>query len=145
MRKGLLLAAAAALAACSGVPHRVTDGRLGDTIDQKAVHGDSIEAIGIGAADPALPTDTQRKATARDAAIVKAQYELLSLVKGVSLNGGVTVQKAMEKDSTLEAKVSDAVRGAEVARSEFTDDGGCVVTLRLPRKRLQRMMGVSFE
>lgn len=145
MKKGLWLLAVAALAACSGVQSRVKDGKLGQVIDQRAVHGGEIEAMGIGASDPTLPTDTQRKALARDAAIVKAQYELLSLVKGVTLTGGVTVQRAIEKDSTLEAKVMDAVRGAEVARSEFTSDGGCVVTLRLPKTRLERMMGVSFE
>ncbi|MBI3564885.1 MAG: hypothetical protein HY079_06805 [Elusimicrobia bacterium] len=143
--KTMVLAGAAALAACSGVHSRVKDGKVESVIDQKAVRGGNIEAIGIGASDPSLPTDTQRKALARDAAIVKAQYELLSMVKGVTLTGGVTVDRALEKDSTLEARVMDAIRGAEIVKSEFTADNGCVVTLRLPKSRLERMMGVRFE
>ena len=143
--KTWFLAATAALAACSGVPSRVHDGKLESTIDQKAQRGGQLEAIGIGASDPALATDTQRKALARDAAIVKAQYELLSMVKGVTLEGGITVDRAIETDSSLETKILETIRGAEIVKSEFTADNGCVVTLRLPKRRLEEMMGVRFE
>jgi hypothetical protein len=139
------LAAAAGLAACAGVKSRVTDGKVQTTIDQAPDRGGNLEAIGIGASDPKLPTDTQRKALARDAAIVKAQYELLSMVKGVQLTGGVTVDRAMETDSALAARVDAMIRGAEVVKSEFTDDGGCVVTLRLPKKRLEALGAESLE
>ncbi|MDE2512307.1 MAG: hypothetical protein KGL74_14375 [Elusimicrobia bacterium] len=145
MRRMGWLAAAAALAACSGVQSRVKDGKIGSTIDQRADRGRILESIGIGASDPALPTDTQRKALARDAAIVKAQYEMLSLVKGVELEGGITVDRAMEKDSSLQTKIMASIRGAEVVKSEFTADNGCVVTLRLPKSRLEKLMGVRFE
>lgn len=139
-----LSCAAVLLAACSGPRSRVHQGRIGDTIDQQPERRAYLEAIGIGASDPALPTVTQRKALARDAAIVKAQYELLSMVKGVRLEGGVSVSRAIETDSLLEAKVRDTVRGAEVVKTEFTSDDGCVVTLRLPKKRLERLMETRF-
>jgi hypothetical protein len=142
---GLSAVAVAALAACSGVQSRVKGGQVESVIDQKPVGSGALEAIGIGAADPTLATDTQRKALSRDAAIVKAQYELLSMVKGVTLSGGITVVQAIEKDSTLETRVRDAVRGAEIVKSEFTADNGCVVTLRLPKSRLEKLMGVRFE
>ena len=132
-------------AGCSAPQSRVKKGQVMATIDQDPDRKKFIETIGIGAADPALPSDTQRKALARDAAIVKAQYELLSMVKGVTLEGGITVQRAMETDSTLEAKLKETIKGAEVIKSEFTSDNGCVVTLRLPKKRLEEMMGVKFK
>ena len=139
------LAAAAALAACAGVKSRVSDGKVQTTIDQTAERGGQLEAIGIGASDPALPTDTQRKALARDAAIVKAQYEMLSMVKGVTLQGGITVKRAIETDSNLETKILQTIQGAEIVKSEFTADNGCVVTIRLPKRRLEETMGVRFE
>jgi hypothetical protein len=145
VRRTWLAAAAAALAACSGVQSRVRGGKVETVIDQKAQRGGELEAIGIGASDPTLATDTQRKALARDAAIVKAQYELLSMVKGVKLEGGITVDRAMETDSTLETRIMDTIKGAEIVKSEFTADNGCVVTLRLPKRRLEQMMGVRFE
>jgi hypothetical protein len=145
----LALAAAvlALLAAsgCSTVRSRVSRGKLPATIDQTPNRGSYVEAIGIGASDPGLATETQRKALARDAAIVKAQYELLAMVKGVQLEGGITVDRAMETDSSLAATVHDTIRGAEILKSEYTADNGCVVTLRLPKKRLESMMGVRFR
>ena len=146
MKKFQWAAAAAAIAmtGCSGVAGRVHAGQIGEVIDQTPAHGGYFEAIGIGASDPALPSATQRKALARDAAIVKAQYEMLAMVKGVELEGGVTVNRALETDSKLEARLKETIRGAEILKSEFTADNGCVVTLRLPKRRLEAMMGVKF-
>lgn len=141
----LAVLAALSCAACSSAPRRVIDGQLPQSFDQRQDHRGYLEAVGIGAADPALPTLTQRQALARDAAVVKAQYELLSLVKGVALEGGVTVERALETDSRLEARVQDTIKGAEIVRTEYTKDDGCVVTMRLPKARLEKLMGVSFE
>lgn len=140
-----LIVSAVAMAACGGVQSRVKNGAVQNTIDQRPDRRAYVEAIGIGASDPSLPTETQRKALARDAAIVKAQYELLSMVKGVELEGGVTVDRALETDSILKARVLETIRGAEILRSEFTSDNGCVVTLRLPKQRLEKLMGVRFQ
>lgn len=131
-------------AGCAGPQSRLRAGRVQDVMDQKPAGGRYLEAIGIGASDPDLRTDTQRKALARDAAILKAQYELLSMVQGVTLEGGVSVSRALETDSALEGKVRDVIRGAEIVKTEFTSDNGCVVTMRLPVKRLERLMKVKF-
>ncbi|MEK7233272.1 MAG: hypothetical protein AAB268_05620 [Elusimicrobiota bacterium] len=130
---------------CGGITSRVKTGKVQEVIDQTPNRSSYVEAIGIGASDPTLPTETQRKALARDAAIVKAQYEMLSMVKGVELEGGITVQRAIETDSSLETKINAVIKGAEILKSEFTADNGCVVTLRLPKKRLEEMMGVRFK
>ena len=138
---GLLTLALAA--ACA--KDYVKGGRVQDTLNQDPDKGKYVDAIGIGAADPALPTETQRRALSRDAAIVKAQYEMLSMVKGVEIEGGVTVSRAMEKDSTLEARLKETIRGAEITKTEYTKDDGAVVHLRLPKKRMEQMMGVKFK
>jgi len=140
-----VVAVSVALTGCAGVESRVRQGQVQGVIDQAPDRRSYVEAIGIGAADPALPTDTQKKALSRDAAIVKAQYELLSMVKGVELEGGVTVDRALETDSSLEARLRETIMGAEILKSEFTADNGCVVTLRLPKRRLEAMMGVRFR
>lgn len=136
--------AAAFAAGCRGGTF-VKGGRVQDTLNQEADKGKYIESIGIGAADPTLPTETQRRALSRDAAIVKSQYEMLSMVKGVEIEGGITVSRAMEKDSTLEAKLKETIRGAEIVKTEYTKDDGAVVTLRILKKRLEQMMGVKFK
>jgi hypothetical protein len=133
------------LAGCSGPNSNVKGGEIRKSIDQQAIRSNFIETLGIGAADSTLNNTTQRRATSRDAAIVQAQYEMLSIVKGVEIEGGVTVQKAIETDSKLETTVKDTIRGAEVVKTEWTSDDGCVVTLRLDKKRLESAMGVKFK
>ena len=138
-------AAALAFTAACGGKNYVKGGKVQDTLAQDPDQGRFIEAIGIGAADPTLPTETQRRALSRDAAIVKSQYEMLSMVKGVEIEGGITVSRAIEQDSTLEARLKETIRGAEILKTEFTKDDGAVVTLRVPKKRLEAMMGVKFK
>src|SRR5262249_23324338 len=132
-------------AACGGSKSYVKKGEIEKTLDQEAIKKNYIEAIGIGAADASLSNSTQRRATSRNAAIVGAQYEMLSMIKGVELEGGIRVEKAMETDSVLQTKIDEAIKGAEIIKSEWTNDDGCLVTLRLDKKRLQDMMGVKFK
>lgn len=131
------------LGACAGKRGIVEKGEISRTIEQKAFHKDYIEAIGIGAADQTIDNKTQRLATSRNAAIVAAQYEMLSMIKGIQLEGGITVERAMETDSVLATKINAEIKGAEIAKTEWTSDDGCVVTLRLPKKRL-KMLGLKI-
>jgi len=133
------------LTACSHNTTYVKNGEIKKTLNQEAIQSKYIETIGIGAADSTLNNTTQRRATSRDAAIVQAQYEMLSIVKGVQLEGGITVEKAMETDSNLETKIKETIRGAQVIKTEWTSDDGCVVTLQLEKKRLESQMGVKFK
>ncbi len=132
--------AVVALSGCGTVANQVKNGKIPDTINQESERGKYFESIGIGAADPGIPTETQRKALSRDAAIVKAQYEMLTMIEGVKLTGGITVKKAMESDSNIKTEVNAVIKGAEVVKSEFTSDNGCVVTLRLPKERLADLL-----
>ena len=125
------------LIGCSSGSSYVKKGEIQKTITQQAENSRYIEALGIGAADSSLKNTTQRRATSRDAAIVQAQYEMLSYVKGVQLEGGITVEKAMETDSKLESYLKEIIKGAEIVKNEWTNDDGCVVTLRLDKKKLQ--------
>ena len=140
MKKFLFLANAAvliALTGCSSNNSYVKHGEIQKTIVQEQEKKRYIETIGIGAADSTLTNTTQRRATSRDAAIVQAQYEMLSIIKGVELEGGITVQKAMETDSQIETNLKEVIKGADIIKTEWTNDDGCVVTLRLDRKKLE--------
>jgi len=106
---------------------------------EEGITKDAIYARGIGAADQTLDNKTQRMATSRNAAIVNAQYNLLSMVKGVELEGGITVEKAIETDSLLATKIDAVIKGAQVIRTEWTSDDGCVVILKLPKSMLKEL------
>ncbi|MBI2070371.1 MAG: hypothetical protein HYT79_07175 [Elusimicrobia bacterium] len=141
----ILTLASLSLVACGGAQSRVKKGELQQTMDQEAVGGSYVESIGIGGADPSLPNQTQRRSLSRDAAIVKAQFEMLSMIKRVQVEGGTTVQDAIAKDSTLESRLNEELKGAEIIKTEWTNDDGCVVTMRIPKKRLESLMGIKFK
>ncbi|MBU0701709.1 hypothetical protein KKE26_10550 [bacterium] len=124
---------------CASKSGFIKNGEINQTIVQEAVDEENITVIGIGAADPDIENKTQRIAMSRNAAIVQAQYEMLAIVKGVTLTGGITVEKTMETDSLLSSKINAEIKGAEVVKTEWTADDGCMVTLKLPKKRLKAM------
>ena len=143
MSVSMLVAMAALLTACGGNKAYVKKGEIQKTMEQQADRGRYFETIGIGAADSTLTNSTQRLATSRDAAIVQAQYEMLSLLKGVQLEGGHTVERAIETDSKIETYLKEMIRSAEVIKTEWTKDDGCVVTLRLDKKKLENVPGLA--
>lgn len=127
------------LSSCASKSEFLKSGELQRTIVQEAVDENDIVVIGIGAADPSIENKTQRLAMSRNAAIVQAQYEMLTIIKGVTLTGGITVAKAMKTDSLMSSKINAEIKGAEIVKTEWTKDDGCIVTLKLPKRRLKAM------
>jgi hypothetical protein len=125
---------------CSSAPDKSTVSKTGEIEREWVEEGitkNYIFARGIGAADQTLENKTQKMATSRNASIVNGQYNMLSFIKGVTLEGGITVEKAIETDSVLATKIDAVIKGAQVVRTEWTADDGCVVVLRLPKKSLK--------
>ena len=140
--KKILFAAFAALvvAGCASAPEKGTVSASGEVEREWVEEGITkhyVFARGMGAADQTLENKTQRMATSRNASIVSAQYNMLSFLKGVTLEGGITVEKAIETDSVLATKINAVIKGAQVVRTEWTSDDGCIVVLRLPKKILK--------
>ena len=126
---------------CASNPDKstVSKGEIDREWVEQGITDHFIFARGIGAADQKMDNKTQRMATSRNASIVNAQYNMLSVIKGVKLEGGITVEKAMETDSVLATSIDATIKSAQVVRSEWTADDGCVVVLRLSKKALKDM------
>lgn len=139
-----LTGAVLAAAGCGGGSAALKNGELKQTIEAPKSDGDYFEAMGIGAADPNLPTSTQRKATSRNAAVVDAQYQLVAKIKGVQVEGGITIEKAMETNSKITASVNNMVKGAETTKIEWANDDGCVATVRLNKKAVEKELGLKL-
>lgn len=134
------VAAAALIIGCASSPDKgkvTKEGEIEREWVEQGVTPNYIFATGIGAADQTMENKTQRMATSKNAAIVSAQYNMLSVIKGVKLEGGITVEKAMETDSLLATSVNDTIKGAMLVRTNWTNDDGCVVTIKLSKKTLK--------
>ena len=141
----LSLGLIAGLTACAGVQTHTKGGELKKTMEGETQATDYIQTIGIGAADQKMENKTQRMATSRNAAIVMAQYEMVGIIKGLQIEGGVKVSQAMETDSSISALVNESVKGAEIMKTEWTKDDGCIVTMRLSKKRLATMLKMNLK
>lgn len=138
------MAAGVIVSGCGTASTALKNGELKRTIEAPAESGDWIQAMGIGAADAALASSTQRRATSRNAAVVDAQYQLVAKLKGVQVEGGVTIEKAMETNSRISATVNSMIKGAEVTKLEWTNDDGCVAAVRMNKKALGRELGLNL-
>lgn len=84
-----------------------------------------IETVGTGVPDPSITNETQRKATARDAALADAQARMLALLQ----NG------ASSSSAGGETFKSGILKGAYVVKTHWARDGSCQVTLRLKKPK----------
>ncbi|MHB0996105.1 MAG: hypothetical protein ACYC2I_07035 [Elusimicrobiales bacterium] len=140
--KNLITVAIVALAAwgCAGAPDRGVISKAGEIDPEWVEQGETATyyfARGMGAADQKSENKTQKMALARAAAIVSAQYNMLATIKGAQLAGGDTVADAMIRDSIMGTQVRALIRDAQIVRTEWAADDGCVVSLRLPKKALK--------
>lgn len=107
-----------------------------------------LETKGMGIPPSRIqPTEQnrlERRSSAKAAALIQAQYEMLSILKGVRITGGVTVQNAMVTDSTIKASVDDVLQGATIEGVDWRQDDSCTLTLRVSKDRVHRLMGVKF-
>lgn len=129
---------AASLAACSGkAPSRVgKDGEIAKTIDTPEVETDRYVTFdGIGAADQTLTNSTQKKSLSESAGRKVAEEKLLAYLKGQQIDATTTVEQAITTDQKIQGIVSNTLRGAAILKREWTGDDGCVVTIRLDKKR----------
>lgn len=148
MKKSLVVIPVLALLAlgCAYFPDSGRVSKTGEAEEwaEEGITKNYIFARGTGAADQTLKTKTQKMATSRNAAIAGAQSNLIALITGATLEGGASVKKAMEDDSSLEAKINAAAGSARVVRSEYTRDDRCVVVLKLSKKTL-REAGIKIR
>jgi len=131
---------AAAAAGCSGgLSSGVQAGALAPKFEDTKLEAKYLWVRGIGAANPAHESKTQRRAMSREAAIANAYQRATEYVSGSGVYGGVKVRDAISMNSELQTKVSGVVTRGEVFSSEYLDDDGCMVIMRIPRDELSKL------
>lgn len=127
------------LSACASIPRATVQGSLAEAWTQISSR-EFVRVRGIGVADAKVRGLTRRRGLSRDAALVAARYNLLALIKGVRLSGGITVSQLIERDSLIAEVANEVVSGGEEVLTEWTKDGGCVVTLELKRSTVEQLI-----
>lgn len=140
MVRRTVLVTCVALLVCACCDRKsVVAGRLKDAWSQVS-DSDHVRTRGIGVAPDTARGHTRRKAAARNAALVAARYEMLAIVKGIRVTGGLSVSDLMERDSHIKEVADRIIEGAEEVVTEWTEDDGCVVVLELRRDKVREIL-----
>ena len=133
------------LAACtSGLKTAVQKGAIAPSFNDTLLTSDYLWIRGFGAPNPAHTTDSQRRIMSREAAIAHAYQRATEVLYGADLDSHVQVVDAVSFGSTVDTSAQGVVQYMELISTEYMDDGGCSVIMRLPRAQLKKA-GVDPE
>jgi hypothetical protein len=90
-----------------------------------------VEAVGIGAVDPAKVKGTNARPMCLRAATVDGYRNLLEATKGVQVDSQTTVRDFVTESDVINAAVAGLVKGARVVNKDYLSDGTCEVTVRM--------------
>ena len=115
---------------------KTNKGEISRTIDTPEAETDRyVEFDGIGAADQTLVNMSQKRSLSEAAGRKIAEEKMLAYLKGQQIDATTTVEQAITTDQKIQGVVSNTLRGAAVIKREWTSDDGCVVTIRLDKKK----------
>ncbi len=100
--------------------------------------GDYLWVRGLGAANPAHSTDSQRRIMSREAAIAHAYQRATEVLYGTNLQSHVQVVDAISVGSSIDSSATGVIGQMELVSTEYLEDGGCSVVMRLSRERLKK-------
>jgi hypothetical protein len=90
-----------------------------------------IEAVGIGAVDPARIKGTNARPMCLRAAETVARRNLLEVIKGVQIDSQTTVKDFITESDIINTSVQGFIKGAVVVNKDYLSDGSCEVTIRM--------------
>lgn len=136
---GIMVLAMALGSGCAHDQRALTKGQVRDVWSAQS-DTEFVKVRGIGVAPQGTKGSTLKRGLARNAALVSARYELASLLKGVTLQGGLSVESLVEKDSRIREQMNQVISGAEEELTEFTADDGCVILVSISRAKIEKML-----
>lgn len=122
------------LAACSSnLKTAVKNGEIAPSFNDTLLDDDYLWVRGFGAANPAHQSQTQRRILSREAAIAHAYQRATEVLYGTNLESHVQVIDALSASSTVDSSAQGILRRMELINTEYLQDDGCAVTMRISR------------
>ena len=126
------------LGACShSLKTAVKEGKIAPSFNDTLLEDDYLWVRGFGAANPAHTTDSQRRILSREAAIAHAYQRATEVLYGANLDSHVQIVDAVSVGSTIDSSAQGIMRRMELVNTEYLEDGGCSVIMRISRSYLK--------
>lgn len=140
MKKLLVVLVGCLLAVACGktLKSAVKDGKIAPSFNDTLLDDNYLWVRGFGAANPKHTSDTQRRILSREAAIAHAYQRATEVLYGSNLQAHVEVVDAVSATSTVDSSTQGMLQRMELVNTEYLDDGGCTVVLRIERNYLKQ-------
>jgi hypothetical protein len=134
----LLLAAVMTSACAHTLKSAVKEGQIAPSFNDTLLTGDYLWVRGFGAANPQHNTSTQRRIMSREAAIAHAYQRASEVLYGANVESNVQIVDAESYGSTIDTSTQGLVQRMELVSTEYLEDGGCSVIMRVDRSYLKQ-------
>ena len=132
-----LLALLCCLGACTAqLKSAVKDGKIAPSFNDTLLDEDYLWVRGFGAANPNHTSDSQRRILSREAAIANAYQRATEVLYGANLESDIEIVDAVSQTAALHTSASGLLSHMELVSTEYLQDGGCSVIMRVARKYL---------
>ena len=115
----------------------VKEGKIAPSFNDTLLEDDYLWVRGFGAANPSHTSDSQRRILSREAAIAHAYQRATEVLYGANLDSHVQIVDAVSVGSTIDSSAQGVMRRMELVNTEYLDDGGCAVIMRISRSYLK--------
>lgn len=133
----LLVCSVLFLACGKTMKSAVKEGKIAPSFNDTLLDKDYLWVRGFGAANPNHQTDSQRRILSREAAIAHAYQRATEILYGAKLESHVQIVDAISVGSTIDTSAEGILKRMELVETEYLDDGGCAVIMRLSRNHLK--------
>ena len=135
----LLLVTCLCITACShSLKTAVKEGKIAPSFNDTLLDDEYLWVRGFGAANPNHTSDSQRRILSREAAIAHAYQRATEVLYGANLESHVQIVDAVSTGSTIDTSAQGVLQRMELINTEYLDDGGCAVTMRISRQALEQ-------
>lgn len=142
----LLTAVLLCLSACGAhLKSAVKDGQIAPAFNDTLMDSDYLWVRGFGAANPKHTSDSQRRILSREAAIANAYQRATEVLYGANLESNIEIVDAVSEASTVHTSAGGLLSHMELVSTEYLEDGGCSVVMRVARKYVQEVQPSTKE
>ena len=135
----LLIVVLCCLGACSShLKTAVKDGKIAPKFNDTLVDGQYLWIRGFGAANPNHTSDSQRRILSREAAIANAYQRATEVLYGANMQSDIEIVDALSQSSTIHTSAEGLLTHMELVSTEYLEDGGCSVIMRISRTVLKQ-------
>lgn len=116
----------------------VKEGKIAPSFNDTLLDDDYLWIRGFGAANPQHQNDSQRRILSREAAIAHAYQRATEVLYGTDLKSHVQIVDAVSVGSTIDSSATGMLKHMELVKTEYLEDNGCAVIMRINRKFLNQ-------